>query len=389
MRYFFIFGNHPRMAAAELTSVLGTREFLFERAYAIIESQEKLDLSQLQNRLGGVVKCGIVLKKTSRASFLDDAYQSIREFVRGDEKFSFGISAYGVSLPIRELGLSLKKRFKEGGVSSRFVVSRDAALSSVVVKTNKLITDRGTELVVMQTREGLLLGATRAVQPFAEFSARDYGRPARDARSGMLPPKLARMMVNLGRVPSGATILDPFCGSGTILQETLLMGCARVIGSDISELAIAGAKKNLAWLSSVAPAIRPNAVELIATDARALHTILPPQSVDAIITEPYLGPPFIGRTSEQSVRRVIVELEQLYESALAAFARILAPRGRVTMIFPIIHNSRVSLPPRFASLGFAQDQAYETFYDDASRGSFVYQRPNQTVRREIFVLQKI
>ena len=35
------------------------------------------------------------------------------------------------------------------------------------------------------------------MQDFEQWGARDYGRPSRDAVRGMLPPKLARMMVNL------------------------------------------------------------------------------------------------------------------------------------------------------------------------------------------------
>ena len=41
----------------------------------------------------------------------------------------------------------------------------------------------------------------------------------------------------LSEVPPGATVLDPFVGSGTILVEAVLRG-ARAIGCDISELAL-------------------------------------------------------------------------------------------------------------------------------------------------------
>lgn len=396
MRYFFIFGNHPRLALAELATVLENVRFLFEGAYAIVESEGELDLPELQGRLGGVVKCGVVLKNTSRASFFDDAYQRIRETARGDEKFFFGISAYGVSLPVFDMGLSLKKLLKDEGFASRLVTSKNATLSSVVVKTNKLITEQGIEFVIMGNKDELLLCETRAVQPFAEFSARDYGRPARDAKSGMLPSKLARTMINLAclpvgmaRVPKDETILDPFCGSGTILQEALLTGYAHVIGSDVSDQAIVATKKNLAWLSSITPTERFASAKLITADARSIHTNLSPHSVDAIVTEPYLGPPQTGRESQRDLEHTVLELEKLYDSALKAFHGILKPSGRVVIIFPIIRNMRLSLPSRFQSLRFMRDPAFETFYDDASRGSFVYQRPGQKVRREIFIIQKI
>jgi hypothetical protein len=36
-----------------------------------------------------------------------------------------------------------------------------------------------------------------ALQDFESYSKRDYGRPARDPRTGSLPPKLAQILINL------------------------------------------------------------------------------------------------------------------------------------------------------------------------------------------------
>ena len=87
------------------------------------------------------------------------------------------------------------------------------------------------------------LAQTEAVQPFEQFSARDFGRPGRDDLSGMLPPKLAIIMINLAQTPLNSILLDPFCGSGTILSEAVLLGYTNLIGTDISEKAIADSKK--------------------------------------------------------------------------------------------------------------------------------------------------
>ncbi len=56
-------------------------------------------------------------------------------------------------------------------------------------------------------------------------------------------PRLARFMVNLARVREGATILDPFCGTGTILMEAALMGM-HVFGSDIDARMIEASRVN-------------------------------------------------------------------------------------------------------------------------------------------------
>ncbi|MBI4359942.1 MAG: hypothetical protein HY564_02525 [Candidatus Jacksonbacteria bacterium] len=402
MRYFFIFGNHPSLSSAETYAILGDARICFEQYGAIVESEQTIDLAELQGRLGGVVKCGVVLGQTSRETLGDDLYERVKNAASSGKKFSFGISAYGARVDTARLGLSLKKRLKSEGMASRFVTSKNSTLSSVVVKTNKLLTDRGVEFILLQAGGVILLGETSAVQTFAEFSALDYGRPARDAKSGMIPPKLARMMINLAclpadrhglptgmaRVPNNGIILDPFCGSGTILQEVLLMGYRNIVGADVSEKAIDDTKINLAWLGQNAPDAKHSAVRLILSDVRSLSQTLHPQSVDAIITEPYLGPPLTGKESERDARMIIGELERLYESAFRSFHQIIKNRGVVVIIFPIIRGLRLTLPSRFSSLNFAPDHSFASFYDDKSRGSFVYERRGQKIRREIFILQK-
>ena len=45
-----------------------------------------------------------------------------------------------------------------------------------------------------------------------------------------------------------ATILDPFCGTGVVLQEALIMGF-NAYGTDLSEKMISFSDINLKWLS--------------------------------------------------------------------------------------------------------------------------------------------
>jgi tRNA (guanine10-N2)-dimethyltransferase len=59
-----------------------------------------------------------------------------------------------------------------------------------------------------------------------------------------LHPKIARALVNLSRVTTHETLLDPFCGTGGILLEAGLLG-VQVIGSDIEQKMIDGCRKNL------------------------------------------------------------------------------------------------------------------------------------------------
>ena len=59
---------------------------------------------------------------------------------------------------------------------------------------------------------------------------------ARNMIVGMLPPKLAQMMINLSRETGilPTKIYDPCCGLGTVLIEAINMGITDVYGSDLS-----------------------------------------------------------------------------------------------------------------------------------------------------------
>ena len=151
--------------------------------------------------------------------------------------FTYGVSIFGDSTLPKTLLSDMKNILEEGGHHARYITSREGkALSSVVVDK-----EHAQELVVIRLKEHFVVGKTVAVQPYDAWSTRDYGRPHADAKSGMLPPKVARMLVNIAMGETFAsrgerqkTILDPFCGMGTILAEGYMSGC-RVIGCDTSE----------------------------------------------------------------------------------------------------------------------------------------------------------
>ncbi|MEM2273055.1 MAG: DNA methyltransferase [Candidatus Bathyarchaeia archaeon] len=94
-----------------------------------------------------------------------------------------------------------------------------------------------------------------------------------------LTAKMARCMVNLAQSRRGDLILDPFCGTGSILIEAGLIGC-RVIGFDVKRYMVKGSIKNLDSLG-----IKPE--HMAVADARFLP--LASGSVDRIVTDPPYG----------------------------------------------------------------------------------------------------
>ena len=86
------------------------------------------------------------------------------------------------------------------------------------------------------------------VQNIDDYTMRDRARPARDAKVGMLPPKLAQILINLcGPLPAETRLLDPFCGTGVVLQEAALMGY-QPYGTDLDARMVEYSRKNLEWL---------------------------------------------------------------------------------------------------------------------------------------------
>ena len=93
----------------------------------------------------------------------------------------------------------------------------------------------------------IVLGFTK--KGFKKFRWRER-RPR--ARKFFLPsviyPKLARLLVNLSRVKEGEFFLDPFCGTGSLLIESSLMGM-KTLGIDLTRWIARGAAMNLKGLS--------------------------------------------------------------------------------------------------------------------------------------------
>ncbi len=399
MQYFFILGNNPTLSFAEIVSVLKLKPeqvlFLSEKAI-IADVREELDVQKMIRRLGGTIKVGIVSQKSKVKSHKEILNLIDNSKING--KFNFGISYYGSGKLKNEkqLAMEIKKALKEKRISSRWVTSRDEQLSSVVVEQNKLITDKGVEIVIINDNGNFYIGKTLAVQPFKELSKRDYGRPGRDDRSGMLPPKLAQILINLSRGKTNENILDPFCGSGTVLTEAILMGYQKLIGYDSSEKAISDTKANIEWTKEnwVGTGQCPVPVVKIC-DARELSKEIKPDFIDTIIAEPYLGPSRMSR-DRSTIEKVVKELEQLYHEAILEFEKVLKQQGRIVMIWPVfrVDNDNIMLNTKnilkyssFEIINPLKDFDYKVL-KLTNRNTIIYGREGQKVWREIVILEK-
>lgn len=381
-RYAFILGAHPALSVAELHAVLpgmlgSPVKINHQGPVAFVSTAQPLDASALMERLGGTVKIVEVIGPFDPEQITEWMFSQIDY----ETKFNFGFSIYALDgttssarkevRVIQQLGLSLKRALKEAEVSCRFVSSREPILSSVIVHKERLLKN-GVEIVLLKRGSEIEFGKTLAVQPFQSFSKRDYGRPQRDVRSGMLPPKLARMLVNLSQPTTGSVILDPFCGSGTVLQEALLLGYTHVIGSDISAKAMDDTKRNLEWLHLEMP-------QMMTASAQELvqRRLLKPHSIDRIVFEGYLGPPTPYAAKLAGVMR---ELQALYESVFPVLAELLKKDGIIVAALPFWHIQHPDVHLNIARIARSAGMEFDE--------PLLYRRPQSVVGREIVVLRK-
>jgi len=385
MKYFFILGSNPTLSLAEIYSLLGVRFSykLIDKDCLLVEGGD-LDETVMINQLGGTIKIGRIAKSALSADLLS----AVRDTCQPEmgKKFFFGFSTFGKVGPTKALAMKLKKALQSDGISSRWVVSKDKNLSSAAVEQSGLL-KHGMEIVLIKDSERILVGVTKAIQPFKDWSFRDYGRPGRDDYSGMLPPKLARIMLNLAKPVVAENLLDPFCGSGTVLSEAVLLGCTKVIGSDISLDALEDTKNNLAWLKEKYQKVDFRC-QLYQCDARKLYEIIDDHSVSRVVTEPYLGP----SRNHNNQQKVIKQLNDLYSEFLVALDRILKPGGRAVMVWPVFvgGSKKIFMQPSLGGWSIAKPLPEDLVIkgDITARQTIVYGRVGQKVWREIVILVK-
>ncbi len=378
MKYLFVLGNCPQLAKAEIESVLTRFHIpfsggIFAANFFILDLTQPIEAKTL-SQLGGTVKAALI--------FTGPIAEELSSNRQPGERINFGLS--GEDFVSRSK--ILKRSLEERGFKARFVLPSKGAkeLSSVVVKKKKL-----TEIYSVRVNGENYTARTIFVQDFEDWGKRDCGRPAVHAHVGMLPPKLARMMVNIALPVTGnrqpAAILDPFCGVGTILAEALLLG-QKVIGSDINHQQIGRTQKNLDWLCAVYSNLEKEDYKLFVSDARDIGTKLDFQKVSAIVTEPDLGPTDMDRKN-YPLPKIIEKLTGLYSDCLQTWKKIIIPEGKIVIVLPSFADPALKTPVNAQIVKTIIDKTKLMGYS-LVLGPIEYFRPQAIVRRDICVFVK-
>ena len=316
--YIFILGREPELSFLELISYfkgngIDYKIIKHEKEVVVILLDEKLDFGSMLNKLGGIVKIG----------------ETFKEYVyKGNlNKLNYGISVYKGR---DELTNILKKEYKKEKVKAMLRKPRDKVFMPSEILSKNLF-----EFLIFNDYKA----RTIAFFNPKEYKKRDETRP-KQMFLHQVSLRLSKILINLSQARN--SLLDPFCGNGTILQEGMLNNLD-VVGIDIDQESVDATKENLEWINEKFGINKK--FKIIKGDATKLTRYLKRNSVEAIASEPDLGPYFRKMPGKEEVEKAINQLDKMYYEFLLQSHEILKKNGKIAIIFPRLkyRNGRKSL----------------------------------------------
>ena len=398
MKHFLLLGSQPRLSLAEAHAVIDGPSPMRYDALAVFSSGFWDDVF-FQNRLAGTVKLGDIETEVPIGELTPALLADIIEAHPRADRILFGLSIYGAkkkeAQTLKNLPIQLKRELKTRGKSVRWVTGDEGKISPAAVAKLHLTTE-GYDFMIGIADGKALIGLTTQVQDADAWSKRDFGRPFRDAKTGMLPPKLARMMVNLavGLEPiEDATLLDPFCGSGTVIMEAaLLFPSLKLVGADIDTKQIAGSQENFKWLvqQNLLPEESLQRITWRVHPAKDLAAHMEGGPIRYIVTEGFLGRPLQGNESIKELESRMQEVKNIWEASLPALAALQPQGGRLVCTWPTYKLSESLINLEMDDIEDLGYRILDPLIDwSANQEPILYTRPDQHLARRIVVLERI
>jgi tRNA G10 N-methylase Trm11 len=358
--FIFIPGKNWRLSLAELGAYFAVRAYSIKvveasAAFFVLKGSATLERAVIDD-LGGIIKIGRVtaVLPTSivRAAFINDeheALEKVRAAVLSNSTVSeitsprsgkplFGISVYSADSSLhlaarkihRFIGSALKSALGNVGKHFHFIgypPNRSMPQLTAIEVLKKNLVNNNAEILFCIGKRNCYAAITIAVHDPLEFQKRDVHKPVQ-RRIFAMPPRIARIMINLAGCMTNKTLLDPFCGVGTVLQEALLAG-AYTIGGDINPWCVEASKRNLSWLKAEYSQVNVN-YDIAHFDA--CHLCF--KDLDSIATEPDLGPALSQVPTVSYAERLVKKLKPLFTAFTLEAYNALRKQGRLVMVTP-------------------------------------------------------
>ena len=351
---FIQLGSNRNLSKFELSCILEKLNvdevnFMEWRQYVFLslESSKQKSFFKSLNFSGSIVKAGTLnfnVKKSDETLwkdiFLDSFNMKLNDVsISMNKKLKFSINIQSGSLDFKKkisnnIRRKINQYFRERKIQVKILPTKKISADLTpfqFYKENML--KRGLEIYCFDIKSKMYFGFTSWVtNPFKDIK-QDEERPERFFTHGT-SIKLSRTLVNLSQTPKNGLMLDPFCGTGTILIEGLKQEM-KVIGIDKDPKCVRATKANLNHFSEQFHK-REKMKEkwsVYMKDSRYLKDIIE-EEVDSIVTEPYLGPFLKKLPIIDEAKEIMIDLEQLYLKVLNECVKLLKTGGKIIFIIP-------------------------------------------------------
>jgi tRNA G10 N-methylase Trm11 len=375
--FYLLFGNTPELSLAEVKAVVKVAVEPVTHHIARVQLADEATAKSLQETLGGTVKIYLEHQLLPRTTSPEGLLPYIAEIISKSQHRQFSLAEFNRDHlpPLAEQ--DVKNELKKSGVMTRYRQdSRQGLSAAVLIHETNLI-----EVGIINVADQIAVTELVATQNIDDWTIRDRHKPYADRKKGMLPPKVARMMVNLGigtlDVPlDQVSLYDPFCGTGTVLMEAAALGCKTLVGSDNDAVAIQGTQLNLDWYTQAQNWSGQSRATVSDVTKMVWPAELPKPNV--IVTEPFLGKPKPQLTQLDGIFK---GLEKLYWGAFRHWVHLMANPTIIVMVLPTVQTPKrtytlASLIDKMASLGYTMVSE-----------PILYHRPQAIVQRQIHVFR--
>lgn len=399
--YSAFLGNHTDLSQAELSAAIPNFKpiRMIGPSILLFETDEELNNKQLA-KLGGIFL--IAKQVSSKDSTVKDVPALLAEETKNVKgKITFSLRGYGVQKStVHDLYRDCKNLLKKSGRAVRYVGNERKPAVSALLKDAGIVEGKhGCEIVLLGAENFFWAGRTIAVQDPDAYTKRDMHKPVRDTRVGLLPPKLAQMLLNLGdwvvhdinpKAKKSLTVFDPFCGTGVIPMEALIRGWT-VLASDVSLKAVNGCEKNVEWIRKEYEIRKKDVPSTIWKQDATKPFDLKKDMPHVIVTETTLGPGLTDRPTAKDAAKMKTACEDIEIGFLQNVAETL-PGVPVVATFPVwlLKSGPLYLEKTWKKL---KDIGFEPVLPPGIKGhhperlSILYSRPDQVVGREVVILR--
>jgi len=337
MKYVFILGRNVDLSIEEIKSFFKKEGINFgiisKFSNGILIETERI-LRGVVDKLGGAISLGEVLAEGDVKKIIEILDNKSLHNARRN-KLNYVVYNFN-GREFERISFYLKNRFRkeelkatEKKLTGRISLQGGEEVSKV---SSNLIDE---QYFIFENSFGRIIEET----DYEEIEKRDMGKPVRRNELS-ISPRLAKILINLSQVKQGETLLDPFCGIGTILQEALLQNI-RVIGVDKDKKAVDCSELNLKWFN-----FNESNYKLINEDSSRLAI----PKVDAIATEPDFGELQKRIPSEAKAEEITKNFERLMMDVLKNLKKNV--NGRIVFTAPLIKTEKRKVSCNFNMIAF-------------------------------------